>query len=129
VDTTPEVRRATALAAWPSNWLRDEEASKVTAIINPGVRDDRNLPQHARLRQSRSPAEPVDVKWCPFRSMRELRFQAAAAAAPRHPPIDVAMAPFGNQARSPVPGLTAEYSRNHMVPSVLPGTRKDPEET
>ena len=25
-------------------WLRDEEASKVTAIINPGVRDDRNLP-------------------------------------------------------------------------------------
>jgi hypothetical protein len=27
VDTTPEVRRATALAARPSNWLRDEEAA------------------------------------------------------------------------------------------------------
>src|SRR5262249_28060125 len=26
VDTTPEVRHATPLAAWPGSWLRDEEA-------------------------------------------------------------------------------------------------------
>jgi hypothetical protein len=26
VDTTPEVKRATALAAWLGAWLRDEEA-------------------------------------------------------------------------------------------------------
>jgi hypothetical protein len=27
MDTTPEVSRATALAVWPGNWLRNEEAA------------------------------------------------------------------------------------------------------
>jgi hypothetical protein len=31
VDTTPEVRRAVALAAWPATWVRDEEAESVVA--------------------------------------------------------------------------------------------------
>jgi len=35
VDTTPEVKRATALAAWPGTWLRDEEATCSTRVQQP----------------------------------------------------------------------------------------------
>jgi hypothetical protein len=36
VDTTPEVRRATALAAWLGTWFRDEEARSHGPSVDQG---------------------------------------------------------------------------------------------
>jgi len=32
VDTTPKVKHATALAAWPGSWVRDEEATALPGL-------------------------------------------------------------------------------------------------
>jgi hypothetical protein len=45
VDTTPEVKHATALAACPGTWLRDEEAIRVMILSRGALGDPRAAPR------------------------------------------------------------------------------------